>query len=165
MTEPSQEKHAVIYCRVASMNGGTKGGALASQEARCRQYATDHGYELIAVFHDIATATSEPRPGLEDLLVFLKGRPQSMHVVVIDSMSVLGRSVDAYVTIRQRLLEAGATLKSPSFDLGTDAESKFVEMLAASIPQFEERLAEHHGQDLAPSRLQRAVSAIRRAFQ
>lgn len=37
MKADANSKHAIIYCRVASQKGVAPGGAIVSQEQRCRE--------------------------------------------------------------------------------------------------------------------------------
>ena len=43
---PVQTKRAAIYPRVSTAGQDEDGTSLATQEARCREYATQQGYEL-----------------------------------------------------------------------------------------------------------------------
>ena len=44
----------VIYTRVSSQ-GQEDNASLATQEARCRTYVDEHGYQLVGVFSDVYT--------------------------------------------------------------------------------------------------------------
>jgi site-specific DNA recombinase len=159
------QKQAIIYCRVASRRIGTNGEAIIRQKVRCREYAETHGYEIACVFEEIGPGDVTPRPGFGNLLSFLRERPDASFTVIVDSMSVLARDVEAYVFIRDALDAAGAKLKSPSIDLGTDGESALIERLSVSIAQFEgwRGSGDYSGRERA--QIRRALRVVRRAFE
>ena len=51
----TRKQTAVIYCRVSSIKQSTRGDGLASQETRCREFATYKGYAVAEVFKDDAS--------------------------------------------------------------------------------------------------------------
>lgn len=165
MTE-TKTKKAVIYCGVAGGNIGTRGGALLSQEERCRDYARREGYEVNAVFHDVSPGTlAPPRPGLDAMLDFLIGRRPESFIIMVDSMSVLARDVHAYVTMREAIRDTGATLKSPSFELGDSAEDILIQKLSMAIAQFEGELGFRKDGDSREGPIRRGLTALRRRLQ
>ncbi len=52
-------KQAAIYCRVSTAGQEEEGTSLATQEARCRQYAIEHGYVVdeVHVYREVHTGT------------------------------------------------------------------------------------------------------------
>lgn len=72
--DSDKNKKAVIYCRVSSIKQTTKGDGLASQEARCREYAQYKGYQVAAVFTDDVSGSLIGRPGMQAMLA-LESRP------------------------------------------------------------------------------------------
>jgi len=58
---PATERHrvAAIYCRVSTVNQEEEGTSLATQEERCRTYASAHGYlvDEAHVYRDVYTGT------------------------------------------------------------------------------------------------------------
>ena len=77
MTENPNEataKLAVIYTRVSSSKQKDEGTGLETQEKLCREEAEQLGYTVLKVFSDggISGKTIQNRPGMLDLLAFLK---------------------------------------------------------------------------------------------
>lgn len=68
------EKLAVIYTRVSSNKQKDEGTGLETQEKLCREEAEQLGYTVLKVFSDggISGKTIQNRPGMLDLLAFLK---------------------------------------------------------------------------------------------
>src|SRR5688500_17541249 len=56
---------AVIYCRVSTSKQEEDGTSLGTQEAACRAYCAERGYEVVGAFSDTYTgAEYRQRPGL-----------------------------------------------------------------------------------------------------
>ncbi len=47
MTDTNGAKRVAIYCRVSTEEQGDNNTSLATQEERCRQWAADHGHEVV----------------------------------------------------------------------------------------------------------------------
>jgi site-specific DNA recombinase len=47
-------KRVAVYCRVSSA-GQEDNSSLATQEASCRSYAVERGWEVVAVYRDVFT--------------------------------------------------------------------------------------------------------------
>ena len=128
---------AVIYCRVSSTKQTTKGTGLESQEARCREYATYKGYEIVEVFKDDVSGGLIDRPAMQAMLGFLRRKRSQTHVVIIDDISRLARSIEAHLQLRSAISKVGAVLESPSVEFGEDSDSILVENLLASVSQHQ----------------------------
>jgi site-specific DNA recombinase len=107
----SQPSQAVIYSRVACIDN-LSNEKFNEQERRCREYAEQHQYEVVALFRDHASGTETDRPGMTDLLQFLQERQSVGTVVIIDDICRLARSVTAHMYLRGELEKVGAVLKS-----------------------------------------------------
>ena len=51
----TSQPRAAIYCRVSTPGQEEDGTSLATQEARCRQYAAERGYSVVDVYRDVHT--------------------------------------------------------------------------------------------------------------
>lgn len=136
-TNPEDGRKAVIYCRVSSIKQTTQGSGLTSQETRCREYAKYKGYEVVEVFSDDVTGSRASRPGMQEMLGFLRERRRTPHVVIIDDISRLARGLEAHLQLRADIGKAGGTLESPSIEFGEDSDSVLVENLLASVAQHQ----------------------------
>src|SRR5947209_7652677 len=130
---------AVIYCRVSSDRQVKEGHGLEGQERRCRKYAEDHGYEVLAVFRDEGVSGGVvDREGMQELLDFLDTEgPKGECVVIIDDIKRLARDVMGHFTLRKAIQGRGARLESPSHKFGNEPEEIFVESIMAATAELE----------------------------
>ena len=136
--EPQQGSKAVIYARVSSAAQVKKGDGLGSQETRCRQLAQNKGYEVVRVFRDEgASGGMIDRPGMQEMLKFLKAQKRDQYVILIDDISRLARGLEAHIQLRTLISGIGAKLASPSIEFGEDSDSILVENLLASVSQHQ----------------------------
>ena len=93
---------SVIYCRVSSVRQSTEGHGLESQEHRCRQYASQRGYEVIKVFRDSFTGAGDfmNRPAMASLLAYLDKNPATNYIVIFDDLKRLARDTTFYLKLR-----------------------------------------------------------------
>ncbi len=137
-SKPHQAKHAVIYARVSSTKQTTRGDGLNSQITRCSEYAKYKGYEIVETFSDDASGSLKTRPGMKSMLTFLKANKKTCdHVVIIDDISRLARGIEAHLSLRSEIAEAGGILESPSIEFGEDSDSQLVENLLAAVSQHQ----------------------------
>lgn len=126
---------AVIYCRVSTKRQTKDGDGLASQATRCREFARYRNLEVIEVFQDSQSGSLIERPGMLEMLNYLKSHRKDNLTVIIDDLSRLARGVQAHIHLRTAIAEVGAKLASPSIEFGEDSDSVLVEHLLASVSQ------------------------------
>lgn len=136
MTDQNLQK-AVIYARVSSTKQLREGDGLASQETRCREYASYKDMEVLKVFRDDISGGSASRPGMIAMLNFLKKNRRQGCAVIIDDISRLARNLEAHLQLRTAIANAGGKLVSPSIEFGEDSDSVLVENLLASVSQHQ----------------------------
>jgi site-specific DNA recombinase len=137
MNTTTKIKKAVIYCRVSHTKQATQGTGLGSQETRCREFAKIRGYEVAKVFQDDASGSLINRPGMQEMLGFLRQNRRKPHAVLIDDISRLARGLHAHMELRAAINKAGGILESPSIEFGEDSDSQLVENLLASVSQHQ----------------------------
>lgn len=130
-------KKAVIYCRVSTKKQSREGNGLESQETRCREYASYKGHDVVKVFRDDMSGSLLGRPGMNDMLAFVRKNRRDEVVVIIDDISRLARGLQAHLQLRAEIDRAGGTLESPSIEFGEDSDSILVEHLLASVSQHQ----------------------------
>lgn len=136
-------KPAVIYCRVSEEKGGKRGDSLRSQETTCREYARFAGYDVHEVFTDSMTGGDINRPGMVQMLKFLKKHRSDGYTTIIDSIDRFARDVRGHWDLRDLLREAGGRLVSPKMEFKDDADSMMVENIHATFAQhFRQKNAE-----------------------
>ena len=128
---------AVIYVRVSSQKQLKEGDGLASQQARCEEFARNRNYIISKIFKDDASGSLINRPGMKAMLAFLRGNRKHNPVVIIDDISRLARGLEAHLQLRADIAKAGGRLESPSIEFGEDSDSKLVENLLASVSQHQ----------------------------
>ncbi len=134
--EKTHPNRAVIYCRVSSVKQAKEGHGIESQETRCREFAHLKGYEVIEMFKDEAISGGMiDRPGMKSMLSFLRKNKKNPHVVLIDDISRLARSLEAHLQLRTAIGDVGGILESPSIEFGEDSDSLLIENLLASVSQ------------------------------
>jgi len=133
----SEQRTAVIYCRVSTVKQTTTGDGLNSQETRCREFARMKGYQVQEVFRDDVSGSLIDRPGMKAMLAFLKRHRSRNTVVIIDDVSRLARGLQAHLELRGAIAKAGGILESPSIEFGEDSDSILVENLLASVSQHQ----------------------------
>ncbi len=135
--EQAKPTKAVIYARVSGAKQVREGDGLASQENRCREYATYKDYDVVEVFADDMSGKFERRPAMDRMLAFLRLHPTGSVVVIIDDISRFARNVQAHIKLRETLADAGGILESPSIEFGEDSDSRLVEHMLASVAQHQ----------------------------
>ena len=128
---------AVIYCRVSNVKQTTRGDGLGSQETRCREYARYRGAFVAEVFRDDVSGGKAERPGMDQMLEFLRKHRDKNPLVIIDDVSRLARGIQAHWDLRELIGSAGGSLISPSIEFGEDSDSKLVENIRASVAQHQ----------------------------
>ncbi len=77
------------------------------------------------------------RPGMQDMLAYLRKHRKDPHVVIIDDISRLARGLEAHIHLRADIARAGGSLEPPSIEFGEDSDSRLVENLLASVSQHQ----------------------------
>ena len=131
------KQRAKSYVRVSSAAQVAKGQGAESQAARCAEFARMKGYGPIEkVFEDKAVSGSLiDRPGVKQMLAYLRKHRKANIRVVIDDISRLARGLEAHLALRAAIAEAGGVLESPSIEFGEDSDSQLIEHLLASVSQ------------------------------
>ena len=133
-------RKAVIYGRVASKGAQENGTQSEEQDARCRAYAQSKDYEVIGTFHDEGqSGNSVERPQLTSMLAFLAKRESDGVVVLVDDIARLARTLKAYVQVREAIHAAGATIESPSLQLGDGPEKAMFEHVIVARIEHEDK--------------------------
>ncbi len=136
--KPHDVWEAILYLRVSSKAQIKRGHGLESQETRLREYAKFKQYSVFDVFADDLTGKVSGRPGIQDLLAFLKTQKgKRRFVILIDDITRFARSVRTHEDLRDAILEAGGILESPSVEFGHNADSRMIEYVLATMSQHQ----------------------------
>ncbi|MGY3436732.1 MULTISPECIES: recombinase family protein [unclassified Marinovum] len=109
-----KKKQCILYLRVSSAKQTSDGAGLSSQERSCREYADHNGYEVVEIFTDVISGRYADRPGMNELLAFLRAAGAKPYIVVVD---------DITRRFATRSLRAGQQLKAPTKNSGKTQEA------------------------------------------
>ncbi len=129
----------LLYCRVSSKKQTLDGSGLDSQEHRCRQYASLHGYEIVHVFRDEVSGGGDfmKRPGLVALLQFLKKNKKTPYVVIFDDLKRFARDTMFHLKLRAEFAQYNARIECLNFRFEDTPEGMFMETIHAAQGQLE----------------------------
>jgi DNA invertase Pin-like site-specific DNA recombinase len=128
---------AIIYSRVSSGEQGASGLGLEAQVAKCGEYASRQGLEVIDTLTEVKSGKSvKARPVLVEALSRLKsGEAQVLIVAKLDRLS---RSLFDFATLLQRAEREGWSVVL--LDLGVDTTTpvgRLQAQIVASVAEFE----------------------------
>jgi site-specific DNA recombinase len=130
---------AIVYCRVSSERQKTEGHGLDSQEHRCRDYATQKGYEIEKVFRDSFSGGGDytKRPAMSELLSYMDSKPYNKYVVIFDDLKRLARDTEQFIRLRKTFKLRSAIVDCPNFTFSDDPEGQYIETIMAATAQLE----------------------------
>ena len=130
-------KEGVIYTRVSSQKQVTHGSGLDSQHSACLRYAQENDIKIIQSFQDAAfSGKTADRPGLADLIKFIKKRDGSTFIIFHD-ISRLSRNVEDYYMLKIKIHNCGGILISLKDDLeSTDPINQLKEGMLILFADF-----------------------------
>src|SRR3990167_8274326 len=130
---------AIIYCRVSSERQKTEGHGLDSQEHRCRELASQKGYEVERVFRDSFSGGGDytKRPAMSELLAHMDCKPYNSYVVIFDDLKRLARDTEQYIKLKRALELRRAVVECPNFVFTASPEGQYVETIMAATAQLE----------------------------
>ncbi|WP_373845306.1 recombinase family protein [Clostridium sp.] len=102
-------KSALIYCRIDAPEDTH--GALKGQYERLETYAAQIGFTIIGSSQDLGSGLNPDRPGLQAVLKAAKAA--SFQILLVDSVSRIGRDEATTKTIIQTLMSYGIAVFSP----------------------------------------------------
>ena len=133
------KRKAIFYCRVSSKQQRTEGSGLDSQEHRCREYASNQGLEVEAVFPDDVSGGGDflKRPGMVALLAYLSAQTDKQYVVIFDDLKRFARDTEFHIKLRRELTLRNAKVECLNFKFEDTPEGKFIEKVFAAHGELE----------------------------
>jgi site-specific DNA recombinase len=130
---------AIIYCRVSSERQKNEGHGLDSQEHRCREYASQKGYEVERVFRDSFSGGGDytKRPAMSEMLTYMDSKPYNSYLVVFDDLKRLARDTEQYLKLKKALELRKAKVDCPNFIFNDSPEGKYIEVITAAGAELE----------------------------
>jgi Site-specific recombinases, DNA invertase Pin homologs len=104
-----QRKRVWIYCRIDAPEDAH--GILKTQKKELLSYAEQMGFEVIGASNDLGSGLLLERPGLSEC--FEAAKAGKMDVLIIKSLSRIGRDTAGTSDFLRELNRCGVTLYSP----------------------------------------------------
>jgi len=127
---------AAIYCRVSTKDQEEEGSSLDTQEQRCRAYATEHGWQVVAVYRETHTGSELwERPQLTALRETV--REGAVDVMLAYALDRLSRKQTHVAIIAEEIERAGARLAFVTEDFEQSAVGTFLRSAKAFAAELE----------------------------
>lgn len=134
----TEQKRAVIYCRVSTTEQVEEGNSLVSQEKVCKEYALKNGYEVVEIFIEKGeSAKTQERTEFQRLLKYCAERKNNIQAVIAYKIDRISRNTDDYSQIRILLKRYGVEIKSTSEYFEDTPAGRFMENIIANVAQFD----------------------------
>ncbi len=131
-------KRAVVYVRVSTMEQAEEGNSLATQEKICREYASKNGFDVVEVFIERGeSAKTADRTQLQKMLGYCTQKKNQISAVIVYKIDRLSRNTDDYSQLRILLKRYGVEIKSTTELFENNPAGRFMENTMASIAQFD----------------------------
>src|SRR3989344_572982 len=142
MSAPSSHnnKRAVLYCRVSTVEQADEGNSLATQEKSSREFAAKNNFEIAenGIFIERGeSAKTANRTELNKLLAFCAQKKNGVSTVIVYKIDRLSRNTDDYSQLRLLLKRYGVEIKSTSEHFENNPVGRFMENTMANIAQFD----------------------------
>ncbi len=151
----SPKRKAVIYARVSSAAQVKKGQGAESQITTCENFAQMRGYQVVKTFKDkgVSGRTGD-RPGINQLVDYLRCNRKDNLVLIIDDVSRLARDMVVHRELRDTFQDLGVKLESPNFVFGSTSIDRLNEGLQALFAEFFSYRNSETSQSRSKARLQ-----------
>lgn len=152
---PNEKRRAVIYTRVSSKEQVEEGNSLATQEDLCRQYALEHGLEVVDVYEERGeSAKTQDRPKLKSMLEFCVTKANRISIVLVYRLDRLSRNVGDYTQIKIMLQKYKVEVCSITEPIEDSPVGRFVELIHAGMSQLDNDI-----------RAERCLNALKKAMK
>ncbi len=134
MNKPPEKKPAAVYARFSTDRQDAR--SIEDQTRRCRRFAEDRGYRVVAEFNDAAqSGASLERAGLQALLAEARsGKRCRFRAVLVDDLSRLSRDLgDTWSLIFNDLAGEGVVVIDVTSGLGSDTPAARVTFGALAL--------------------------------
>ena len=142
MSAPSSHnnKRAVLYCRVSTVEQADEGNSLATQEKSSREFAAKNNFEIAenGIFIERGeSAKTANRTELNKLLAFCAQKKNGVSTVIVYKIDRLSRNTDDYSQLRLLLKRYGVEIKSTTEYFENSPAGRFMENIIANVAQFD----------------------------
>lgn len=134
----TENKRAVIYCRVSTREQVELGNSLATQEKVCKEYAIKNGFTVVEIFKEKGeSAKNANRTELTRLLDYCTNKKHGIKAVIAYKVDRIARNIDDYRYIRVLLKRYCVEIKSTSEYFEDTPAGRFMENIIANVAQFD----------------------------
>ena len=152
-----QKYGCVIYLRVSSVKQVEEIN-LESQEARCREYAKQHGLHVLRVFTDAGNTGRNVNPkAFKELLANCRKHREELSACICYDVSRWARDVAGWATTVHTLEELGIQFHSVLERIDSSASGKFMGNIHAAQSQHFIDLLSEKMQSVIRSRVERGL--------
>jgi len=128
---------AIVYCRVSTKEQVTN-LSLTTQQNRCVEFYTNHGWEVAKVFRDEGeSAKTTDRPEFQKMLVACASKQNPIHFVVVHDLNRFSRDMQDQVAVLADLEHAGVRLRSVMESVDETAAGKLMRNIYGAFNQFD----------------------------
>lgn len=133
-----QNKKAIIYCRVSTVNQAEEGTSLETQEELCKDYAARHGYTVAETYIERGrSAKTDNRPELQKMRTYCQKRKGQIDAILIYKVDRLSRNTYDYGRLKFEFSKAGVQIRSVSEHFEDTPSGKLEENMLAVFAQFD----------------------------
>ena len=128
-------KRCAIYVRVSSA-GQEDNSSLATQEASCRAYAADRGWEVVQIYRDVFTGAAVfERPGLTELRGAM--RALEFDVLLVHALDRLSRDQNHLGLVLTEAEHAGVDWDSVTEDMDDSPTGRILRAVISGMAELE----------------------------
>ena len=130
---------AVIYCRVSTKGQAEDELPIDGQEAECRAYAQEKGWEVVNVYQDAGySGGTIDRPAFQEMYVTVKDtKPRPFDIILTWRSNRLFRDVEARLAYSRLFKRAGVRLVSlhePEY--GENTQGRLAEVIFGAFDEY-----------------------------
>src|SRR5829696_4561082 len=128
-------KRCAIYVRVSSV-GQEDNSSLGTQEASCRSYAAEHGWEVVSVYRDVFTGAAVfERLGLTELRAAM--RANTFDILLVHALDRLSRDQNHLGLVLTEAEHAGVAWDSVTEDMDDSPTGRILRAVISGMAELE----------------------------
>src|ERR1017187_123031 len=127
---------AVVYCRVSTKEQQS----IPVQEAKCREYCTANGWEVVRVFQEKESATTTNRTEFQEMLEFCGVNRNSIAAVVFYDTTRFSRETSDYHAVKAFLKLKGIDVRAATQPFDDSPAGELTESVLVAYGTFDNRM-------------------------
>src|SRR5690606_38966014 len=122
----SPESRVVLYVRVSSKDQEREGYSIPAQLKLLRQYALEHGFEIVREFEEAETAKSTGRTQFNAMLAFLRNPKNNCRTILVEKTDRLYRHPKDWVIVDELNVEIHFVKEGEIISVNTHSSKRFL---------------------------------------